>query len=493
MYRWINCADEYNSLDEKENVKTMEPSASTFATGQNGISGGLACFKTYDIRGRVPDELNSDLARQIGRAYAAVYQPAAVALGHDIRLSSPELTAAVARGLNEAGVDVLHLGLCGTEEIYHAAFSMADEGVDGGIMVTASHNPADYNGMKFVTRRARPVTGENGLNRMGALITSGRLPEPAHHRGGQRQVASKTAYIEHLLTYVDTSSLAPLKLVVNSGNGCAGPVLDLLEPHLPLSLIKLHHRPDGTFPHGVPNPLLPDKRAETAAMVREHGADLGIAWDGDFDRCFFWDETGRFVDGYYLVGLLAGEMLLQEPGGTILLDPRLIWNTQELVTAAGGTPLITRTGHALIKERMWQEGSIYGGEMSAHHYFRSFGCCDSGMIPWLLVCALLSRSGRPLSALIGERMERYPISGEINSVVDDPDAAIKRVRQHFEGGTMDTIDGLSVAFTDFRFNVRKSNTEPLLRLNVETRGDRQLLADKTAALLALIRQSASGS
>ncbi len=446
-----------------------------------------SCFKAYDIRGRVPEQLNRELARQIGRAFAAVYGPRAVALGHDIRLSSPDLTEAVARGLNEQGVDVLHLGLCGTEEVYHAAFSLADQGIDGGVMVTASHNPADYNGMKFVTRQARPVTGDNGLIRMAELIVGNSLPPVATRAGGQRRQPDKTAYIDHLLGYVEVAALQPLTLVVNSGNGCAGPVIDLLAERLPFTFVRLHHQPDGTFPNGVPNPLLPDRREETARLVRQHGADLGIAWDGDFDRCFFWDEQGRFIDGYYLVGLFAQEMLRREPGGTILHDPRLIWNTQELVKQAGGIALQTRTGHALIKERMWQEDSVYGGEMSAHHYFRSFGCCDSGMIPWLLLCQLISRIGMPLSRLVGERMARFPISGEINSVVPDAEAAIQRVRRHFTGGEVDTTDGLSLAFPDFRFNIRRSNTEPLLRLNVETRGDTVLLAETTTKLLGLIR------
>ncbi len=447
-----------------------------------------ACFKAYDVRGRIPDQLNSELALKIGRAYGQLYKPSKVALGHDIRLSSPELTAAVARGLNEMGVDVLHLGLCGTEEVYHAAFSMVEQGVEGGIMVTASHNPSDYNGLKFVTRNARPVTGTNGLFRMAEMISSGSLPEPLAHRGGQETISGKSDYIDHLLGYVDTSRLSPLKLVVNSGNGCAGGVVDLLDERLPVEFIRLHHDPDGTFPNGVPNPLLPENRAETAEKVIASGADLGIAWDGDFDRCFFWDEKGNFIEGYYLVGLLALEMLEHERGGKILHDPRLIWNTQDLVVAAGGQPVMTRTGHALIKEKMWQENSIYGGEMSAHHYFRDFGCCDSGMIPWMLVCSIISRTGLPLSALVSERMEAYPVSGEINSVVDDPDAAIARVEHHFQGGEKDEIDGLSLAFETFRFNIRKSNTEPLLRLNVESRGDKRLLAEKTDELLGLIRQ-----
>jgi len=280
-----------------------------------------ACFKAYDIRGRIPDQLNAELAVKIGRAYSEIYEPTKVVLGYDIRLSSPELTAAVARGLNEMGVDVLHLGLCGTEEIYHAAFSMVDEGVDGGIMVTASHNPSDYNGMKFVTRRARPVTGENGLLRMAEMISAGTLPDPASKRGGQETIPGKSRYIDHLLQYVDTSRLAPLKLVVNSGNGCAGAIVDQLEDRLPVEFVRMHHSPDGTFPNGVPNPLLHDNREETAQMVIETGADLGIAWDGDFDRCFFWDEKGNFIEGYYLVGLLALEMLKRETGGKFFMTP----------------------------------------------------------------------------------------------------------------------------------------------------------------------------
>lgn len=447
-----------------------------------------ACFKAYDIRGRVPDQLNVQLARDIGRAFAALYSPRKVAVGRDIRLSSESLTEALIAGLLDSGVDVLDLGLCGTEEIYHAAFSLEPDGVDGGIVVTASHNPADYNGMKLVTAGARPVTGESGLHKMAEMITGGRLPKLAASKGKRSRIGGKDAYIRHLLGYVDTTMLKPLKLVVNSGNGCAGAIVDLLEPHLPFTFIKAFHEPDGTFPHGVPNPLLPEKREETARLVREHGADLGIAWDGDFDRCFFWDAQGNFIEGYYIVGLLTLELLAQEPGGKILHDPRLIWNTEELVQQAGGVPVMTRTGHAFIKERMRQEDAIYGGEMSAHHYFRDFGYCDSGMIPWLLICSLLSRRNTTLAALVTGRMAAYPVSGEINSVVDDPDAAIARVRAHFSGGAEDHTDGLSVTFSHFRFNIRKSNTEPLLRLNVESRRDPALLAEKTAELLTLIRE-----
>jgi len=446
-----------------------------------------ACFKAYDIRGKVPDELNPELARNIGRAFAVVLQPRKIAVGHDIRLSSPELTQALVEGLLESGVDVFHLGLCGTEEIYHAAFSLESEGVDGGIVVTASHNPADYNGMKFVTVGARPVTGDSGLRKMAELIVTGDLPAPSGRRGVESFAENKNAYIQHLFSYVNVDELAPLKLVVNNGNGSAAPVVDLLEKELPFTFIKAYHEPDGTFPHGVPNPLLPEKREETARLVREHNADMGIAWDGDFDRCFFWDENGDFIEGYYIVGLLALELLSKNPGGKILHDPRLIWNTRELVSAAGGVPVMAQTGHAFIKERMRQEDAIYGGEMSAHHYFKSFGYCDSGMIPWLLVASLLSRKKVPLSSLVKDCVAAYPVSGEINNVVDDPDAVIARIEELFQEGEKDYTDGLSVSFPEYRFNIRKSNTEPLLRLNVESRGDVDLLNIKTEELLNIIK------
>ncbi len=446
-----------------------------------------SCFKAYDIRGKVPDELNPELARNIGKAFAAVFKPGKIAVGHDIRLSSPELTLALVEGLLESGVDVLHLGLCGTEEIYHAAFSLENQGVDGGIVVTASHNPADYNGMKFVTRGARPVTGESGLQKMAELIVIGALPSPSLKRGKESVVDGKTAYIQHLLSYVNLGELSSIKLVVNNGNGSAAPVVDLLEKELPFTFVKVFHEPDGNFPHGVPNPLLPEKREETAKLVREHGADMGVAWDGDFDRCFFWDEQGNFIEGYYVVGLLALELLNSHPGEKILHDPRLIWNTRELVSGAGGVPVMTKTGHAFIKERMREEEAVYGGEMSAHHYFKSFGYCDSGMIPWLLVASLLGRRKVTLSSLVADCRLAYPVSGEINTVVDDPDDVIARVEKQFGGGEKDYTDGLSISFPEYRFNIRKSNTEPLLRLNVESRGNQALLDEKTKELLDVIK------
>jgi phosphomannomutase len=447
----------------------------------------LPCFKAYDIRGKVPDELNPPLAVRIGRSFATVYKLKKVVVGRDIRLSSAGLLQALASGLREMGVDVLDLGLCGTEEIYHAAFSMEPEGVDGGVIVTASHNPADYNGMKFVIQGARPVTGESGLKEMSRLIVGDSLPDPVKSPGRFQRIDNKENYIRHLLGYVEPKKLKPLRIVVNSGNGCAGAIIDLLAAYLPFEFVRVHHQPDGTFPHGVPNPLLPEKRAETARVVREHGADLGIAWDGDFDRCFFWDEKGNFIEGYYVVGLLAKEMLKKEPGGKILYDPRLTWSTEEMVRQAGGVPVMTRTGHAFIKERMRLENGVYGGEMSAHHYFRDFGYCDSGMIPWLLVASLLCAEGRKLSELVADRIAAFPVSGEINSRVADPDAVIARIEERYGNGEKDYTDGLSIAFADFRFNIRKSNTEPLLRLNVESRRNKALLQEKTEELLALIR------
>jgi len=446
-----------------------------------------SCFKAYDIRGKVPDELNADLAIKIGRAFAAVYGLKKVVVGRDIRLSSEELVQALCTGLQDMGAEVLDLGVCGTEEIYHAAFSMEDDGVDGGVIVTASHNPADYNGMKFVIKGARPVTGESGLKKMAEMIVSGALPEGKKQPAIKRNIDNKQRYIDHLLSYIDPVKLKPLKIVVNSGNGCAGAVVDLLESCLPFTFIKMHHEPDGNFPHGVPNPLLPEKREETARMVRKHGADIGIGWDGDFDRCFFWDENGSFVEGYYIVGLLAVEILKENPGANILYDPRLTWNTEELVKEAGGVPIMTRTGHAFIKERMRREDAVYGGEMSAHHYFRDFGYCDSGMIPWLLISSLLSKSGATLSELVADRVARFPVSGEINNSVDNPDEVIAAIERKYGRGSKDYTDGVSIAFPEFRFNIRKSNTEPLLRLNVESRGDEKLLQEKTAELLAIIK------
>lgn len=449
----------------------------------------LSCFKAYDIRGKVPSELNVDLARRIGRAYAARFKPRAVVVGYDMRLSSPEIAAALREGLLEMGVDVVDIGLGGTEMVYFASFHLEREGVDGGIVVTASHNPADYNGMKFVQRGAVPISGDSGLKDIERLAEAGVEIPAGTVRGTQRSLDVMPAYIDHLLTYVDVATLKPLKIVANAGNGCAGLVIDAIEQRLPFTFTKVHNTPDGTFPHGVPNPLLVENRAATIDAVNAAGADFGIAWDGDFDRCFFFDAEGRFVEGYYMVGLFAEEALRTAPGAAIIHDPRLTWNTIEKVQAAGGVAVQSKTGHAFIKERMRKENAVYGGEMSAHHYFRDFAFCDSGMIPWLLLAAQISRTGKSLAALVDDMQQRYPASGEINLHLDDAKKAITAVRQRFGTGavSIDETDGISIERERWRVNVRASNTEPVVRVNVESRGDEALMKRKTDEVLALLR------
>jgi len=445
----------------------------------------LSCFKAYDVRGRVPDELNEEIAFKIGQAFVAFLKARQVVVGYDIRLSSPALSAALSKGLQSCGAEVLDIGLCGTEEVYFATGAL---NADGGIMVTASHNPAEYNGMKFVRSQARPLSSDTGLLEIQQMVRDQTVMK-TKDAGVIRQTAIRGRYIDHILSYVEPGSLKPLKAVVNAGNGSAGPVIDLLEKRLPITLVKLQHEPDGTFPHGVPNPLLPENREKTAQAVIEENAALGIAWDGDFDRCFLFDEKGDFIEGYYLVGLLAAELLR---GGKvprkIIHDPRLVWNTREIVAGAGGIPIMARTGHAFIKDKMRAEDALYGGEMSGHHYFRAFNYCDSGMIPWLLVWQLMSRKDMPLSHLVAERMALYPVSGEINRRVADPDEVLARIESHFQDVPCekDYTDGLSISCGTFRVNVRKSNTEPVLRLNVESRGDRRLMEQKTGEILALI-------
>jgi len=411
-------------------------------------------------------------------------KPRDVVVGQDVRLDSPTLAAALTRGINDAGASVIDIGLCGTEEVY---FQTAHRRVGGGIMVTASHNPMDYNGMKLVREDARPVSGDTGLRDIEALAESGDFA-PSSRIGSVRVDNEKSAYISHLLSYIDRAALRPLKIVVNAGNGGAGLVIDELAPYLPFEFIRIHHEPDGSFPHGIPNPLLPENRAATAQAVRESGADIGIAWDGDFDRCFFFDAEGRFIEGYYLVGLLAAQLLAKNSGGRIIHDPRLTWNTIEMVHEAGGVPVLGKTGHAFIKERMRTEDAVYGGEMSAHHYFRDFAYCDSGMIPWLLIAERICRTGTPLAEMVESRMQAFPCSGEINFRVKDAAATLDRILAHYAVGApaIDRTDGLSLEFPTWRFNVRSSNTEPLLRLNVETRGDMPLLQDKTDELRRLI-------
>lgn len=445
----------------------------------------LTCFKAYDIRGRVPDELNENIAYRLGHAFAQRFQPKRVALGRDIRHSSTALLNALAHGLAERGVEVLDLGLCGTEEVYWAA---QQPGIDGGIEITASHNPIDFNGMKLVLGGAIPVSGDSGLRDLHDLTAASTAEVP---QGIAPTIAAsfRKSLLEFLRSYAPPAmgDGRRLKIVVNPGNGTAGPLLESLEPHLPFDLVKINSEPDGNFPNGIPNPLLPENRGTTSEAVRYSGADFGVAWDGDFDRCFLFDENGGFIEGYYIVGLLAEALLRKSPGQKIVHDPRLTWNTIDVVGKAGGVAVQSKTGHAFIKERMRREDAVYGGEMSAHHYFRDFAYCDSGMLPWLIIAKLIGDVGKPLSALVRERMQLYPASGEINRIVPDVQAVIAAIRtQYAEGGTVDTTDGLSVEFPDWRFNLRGSNTEPLLRLNVESRGNAALMESRTQELLRII-------
>ena len=447
----------------------------------------LACFKAYDVRGRMPDELNEDIAYSIGRAFAQFLKPKTIVVGYDIRLTSKQMCDKVVEGLRDAGTNVLNIGMCGTEEVY---FATSHLNVDGGICVTASHNPKDYNGMKFVREGSKPISGDTGLKDIEKLAHANDFPEiDASKRGTLEDVNTRPAYTEHLLTYVEADKLKPLKIVCNAGNGGGGLALDAIEPFLPIEWVKVHHEQDGNFPHGVPNPLLIENRESTIKAIAESGADLGIAWDGDFDRCFFFDNKGTFIEGYYIVGLLAEAFLLKNPGASVVHDPRLTWNTVEIAEAAGGKAIQSKTGHAFIKERMRLEDAVYGGEMSAHHYFKDFFYCDSGMIPWLLVVELISKSGKSLTQLVEERMALFPCSGEINSVLDDAKATLVKVEAHYADANaeIDTTDGLSMDFGDWRFNLRASNTEPVVRLNVESRGDQALMEAKTAELLALMK------
>ncbi|WP_095048555.1 phosphomannomutase [Pseudomonas sp. Irchel s3h9] len=432
------------------------------------------CFKAYDIRGQVPAQLNDDIAYRIGRALVTELQGKAFVVGQDMRLESPSLASALMRGITEAGADVIDIGLCGTEEVY---FATSHYKVDGGVMITASHNPKGYNGMKLVKAESRPISGDTGLDAIRVRVDQGDLGVLAATKGAVRQAFDKTAYIDHLLTYVDISALKPLKILADPGNGAAGPVLRALAARLPLEWVFINEEPDGHFPNGVPNPLLPENRELTRQALLANQCDMGLAWDGDFDRCFFFDADGRFIEGYYLVGLLAEMLLKQHPGSKIIHDPRLTWNTIDQVERAGGIAVQSKTGHAFIKERMRLEDAVYGGEMSAHHYFRDFAYCDSGMIPWLLVAALMSTAGRSLAQLVDDRIEAYPCTGEINYLVADVPTILQKVLNYYLplNPEIDKTDGISLIFSTWRFNLRASNTEPLLRLNVESRGDSDLL------------------
>ncbi|MDP1315553.1 phosphomannomutase CpsG [Acinetobacter lwoffii] len=434
----------------------------------------LTCFKAYDIRGKLGTELNEDIAYKVGRAYGQIYQPKTIVVGCDIRLSSEGLKQATIRGLNDAGVNVLDLGMTGTEEVYFGAFHLD---VQGGIEITASHNPMDYNGMKLVRENARPIGAESGLKDIQALAESGDFVDVAQ-KGQIQSYNILPEFIAHLMTYINPTKIRPLKLVVNAGNGAAGHVIDAIEAkfkglNVPIEFIKIHHEADGTFPNGIPNPILVENRDSTRNAVLEHGADMGIAWDGDFDRCFLFDEKGQFIEGYYIVGLLAQAFLLKQSGEKIVHDPRLVWNTFNVIEQYQGQAIQSKSGHSYIKEKMREHNAVYGGEMSAHHYFRDFSYCDSGMIPWLLAVSVLSETQQTLSSLVEDMIAKFPCSGEINFKVADTQTTIQKIFDHFanQNPVIDYTDGVSLDFGTWRFNVRTSNTEPLLRLNIESRAD----------------------
>ena len=453
------------------------------------MEGSLDCFNALDIRGRMPDQFNEDIARRIGKAFATLLNPERVMIGHDIRLSSPAIADAVTQGLLEQGVQVCHLGLVGTEEVY---FATAHHGFDGGVMVTASHNPITYNGIKLVREGSRPVSHDQGLQDIKQLAERNQF-EKADKPGDVTAMEHRNAYIEHLLSYVQVDKLAPLKLLVNAGNSAAGLIIDQLEPRLPFEFIKMHHEPDGNFPNGIPNPLLPENQQQTADAVRASGVDMGIAWDGDFDRCFLFDAEGNFVNGYYLVGLLSEAFLGREPGATVIHCPRLIWNTIDVARKHGGKAVCSRAGHTFMKEKMRSLDAVYGGEVSAHHFFRDFSFCDSGMIPWLIVAQLMSNTGRSLASLIDSRQKLFPASDEINWPVADADFVVEKVRDHYQDAVLSADeDGLSMEFSDWRMNLRKSNTEPLLRLNVESRGNPDLLRRRIDEVRDLVAGLADG-
>jgi phosphomannomutase len=451
----------------------------------------LTCFKAYDIRGEIGVNIDEGIAYRIGRAVAQHFSAKSIVIGFDARETSPAFASAAARGVTDAGADVWDIGMAGTEEMYWA---VTEFGACAGIEVTASHNPINYNGMKIVKSASQPLDDAADFQVIKALAAWQDWVSPA--RAGETRDVAGTArekYVDRVLEFVDVATLLPLKIVINSGNGAAGPTVDAIIDRLaaqgaPIEVIRVHHDPDSTFPNGIPNPLLPENHAATADVVLREGADMGVAFDGDFDRCFFFDGAGRFVPGEYVVGLLAAIFLDKEAGGKIVHDPRVIWNMQDIVAGKGGVAIQSKTGHAFIKQTMRAERAIYGGEMSAHHYFRDFAYCDSGMIPWLLVAELVSKSGRSLADWVRDRFAAFPSSGETNFRVADAGAAIGRVQAAYRDGalSLDETDGVSLAFADWRFNLRRSNTEPLVRLNIESRGGSEGLATRVSDIADLL-------
>ena len=443
----------------------------------------ISCFKAYDVRGRIPSELNEDVAFRIGVGIASFFSAKTVVVGYDVRPSSLSILNALTKGINSQGAKVFSIGLCGTEEIYFATNHL---NTDAGVMITASHNPADYNGLKIVGKGAKPVSLNSGLGEIKKIADA--ASSDLNVEPEIETINLKHEYIEKILEFIDTNKIKPMHIVMNAGNGCAGPIVDMLQEKLPITITKIQNEPDGSFPNGIPNPLLPENRDITSKAVIENSADLGIAWDGDFDRCFFFDSNGDFIENYYLIGLLSEQLLKQSPGDSIVHDPRLVWNTIEEVNRFGGIPTISKSGHSFIKEVMRENDSIYGGEMSGHHYFRDFYYSDSGMIPWLLLIESVSACGSSLTELVKDRINKFPVSGEINRTVSNPVELLERVKDHYlsDDPEIESLDGYSFDFGAWRFNLRMSNTEPLVRLNVESRDDVELMKSKTEEVLSLI-------
>jgi phosphomannomutase len=441
-------------------------------------------FKAYDVRGIHPTEVDEDGAYRIGRAYVELFEPRRIAIGRDMRTSSPTMAEALIRGAAEAGAAVADLGMVGTEMVY---FAVGELGLDGGIAVTASHNPKEYTGMKIVRRGALPVGGESGLldirDRARALSNG----DPGRAPGKVEAVDVYPAFVDRVLSFIDVGAVQPLRVVIDAANGMAGAMLPPILEQLPIETVRCFFEPDGTFPNHEPNPLLPENRELVVAKVKEERADLGLAFDGDADRCFFVDDTGEFVPGDFVTALLAESLLAKEPGGTVIYDVRASWAVPHAIERSGGVPLVNRVGHAFIKHRMREEGAIFAGEVSGHYYFRDFSQADSGTIPAVLMLELVSKAGRPLSEILRPLRERYHLTGELNTRVDDVALKLQEVKERFgPEGEVSHLDGISVTAGDWHMNVRPSNTEPLLRLNLEAL-DAGLMERKRDEVLAVIR------
>ncbi|CAA9272043.1 MAG: Phosphomannomutase [uncultured Chloroflexia bacterium] len=438
-------------------------------------------FKAYDIRGIYPTELDEAGAYKIGRAFATLLEPRQVIVGHDMRLSAPQLFQAVTDGLRDQGADVVNIGLVSTDQYYFACSKLGG----AGIMVTASHNPKAYNGFKMVREMPYLLSGDTGIQDLRRLVEQDRWSTPGR-RGEMREEDLSAAFVDAILGLVDAPAIKPLKVIVDTGNGTVGPILSRVYARLPVDLIGMYLEPDGSLPNHGLDPLQPENRAELQRRVVEEGADVGFAFDGDGDRFFTIDDRGEFIPGDFMTALLAEYLLGKQPGQKIIYDVRASWAVADLVRAAGGTPLVERVGHAFIKQRMADENVLFAGEVSGHYYFRDFNYADSGLIPSLLILEMLSRRGRHLSELLADLEAKYFVSGEINSSVSDAAAKLRTLEEHYGDGQIEHIDGLSISYPDWHFNVRTSNTEPLMRLNLEARSP-QLMDEKRDEVLAIIR------